>query len=136
MTTRRRPRYAWRDLAALCALALVARVVAAALVPSAPYTDAAYYTLVAERLASGDGFTAPVLWSFLEVGGRLPSDPMLPVPSNGHWMPLTSIIAAGGMLLFGSGWLGGQVPMIVLSVAWVAMTHATAWELWHLRRAA
>ena len=136
MTTDRPHRYPLQDLALLCALALVARVIAAALVPPAPYTDAAYYTLVAQRLASGDGFSAPVLWSFLEVGGRLPADPVLPVPSNGHWMPLTSIIAAGGMLLFGEGWRGGQVPMIGLSVAWVAMTHATAWELWHRRRTA
>lgn len=136
MTPARPARYPMRDLAFLCALALVARVIAAALVPTAPYTDAAYYTLVAERLASGDGFSVPVLWSFLEVGGSLPPQPVLPVPSNGHWMPLTSVIAAGGMLLFGDGWRGGQVPMIVLSVAWVAMTHATTWELWRRRRAA
>ena len=80
----------------LTVAALVARVVAALVIDYAPYTDPAYYAMVAEQLATGHGFSAPVLWSFLEVGGQLPPDPALPVPSNGHWMPLTSIVAAAG----------------------------------------
>jgi predicted membrane-bound spermidine synthase len=73
--------------------------------------------MVAEQLAAGHGFSAPVLWSFLEVGGRLPVDPMLPVPSNGHWMPLTSIVAAGSMAVFGDllgSYRAAQLPMILL----------------------
>ena len=58
-------RYPWRDLTFLLLAALIARVAAAWIVPSAPYTDAAYYTLVAQRLADGFGFTLPVLYSFL-----------------------------------------------------------------------
>jgi len=109
-------------------------VLAAWLVPSAPYTDAAYYTLVAERLADGFGFTIPVLYSFLEVGGTLPADPVLPVDSNGHWMPLTSVVAAGGMALLGSSdWRAGQVPMVLLSIAWVGITHGVTWDLWRNR---
>jgi hypothetical protein len=127
------PRYPFRDLALLLLAALVARVVAAWLVPSAPYTDAAYYTLVAERLADGHGFTLPVLYSFLEVGGSLPSIPVLPVDSNGHWMPLTSIVAAGSMAIFGSDWRAGQIPMVVLAVAWVGLTHFVTWDLWRVR---
>ncbi len=127
------PRYPFRDLALLLVAALVARVVAAWLVPSAPYTDAAYYTLVAERLADGHGFTLPVLYSFLEVGGTLPSHPVLPVDSNGHWMPLTSVIAAGSMALFGSDWRAGQIPMVLLAVAWVGITHLVTWDLWQVR---
>jgi hypothetical protein len=127
-------RYPWRDLVLLLIGALVARMVAASLVPSAPYTDAAYYTLVAQRLADGFGFTLPVLYSFLEVGGALPADPGLPVDSNGHWMPLTSILAAGSMALFGvSDWRAGSVPMVVLSIAWVAIGHGVTWDLWHVR---
>ena len=38
----------------------------------------------------GHGFTVPVMWSFLEVGSHLPDPAVLPVASNGHWMPLTS----------------------------------------------
>jgi hypothetical protein len=122
-----------RDLVLLTALALLARIAAALLTPSPPYVDAAYYTLVAERLADGHGFTVPVLWSFLEVGGRLPADPMLPVPSNGHWMPLTSLVAAGPMALLGSSWAAGQLPMIVLSTLLVPLTYLVGWEVWQSR---
>ena len=89
------------DLAVLTLLALVARIGAAALVDYAPYTDPAYYTLVAERLATGHGFSVPVIWSFLEVGSRLPNPASLPVASNGHWMPLTSVVAAAFMAVLG-----------------------------------
>ena len=126
-------RYPLRDLGSLVALALVARVVAAWLVPSAPYTDAAYYTLAAERLASGFGFTLPVLYSFLEVGGVLPASPSLPVDAFGHWMPLSSVVAAGSMELFGISWRGGQVVMVALSVVWVGLAHFVTWDLWRVR---
>ena len=61
-----------RDAVAITLLALGARVIAALAVPDAPYTDPAYYTLVDQRLAEGHGFTVPVIWSFLEVGSRIP----------------------------------------------------------------
>jgi 4-amino-4-deoxy-L-arabinose transferase-like glycosyltransferase len=125
-----------RDLLVLGVLALVVRGLTAWLLPFPPYTDAAYYQLVAERLAEGHGFSVPVLWSFLEVGGRLPADPMLPVPSNGHWMPLTSIVAAGFMAVFGPDWRVAQIPMVILSAALVPFTYLIAWEMWASRRSA
>src|SRR6266508_974081 len=106
-----RPRSYVADLVVLTVLALIARVAGAAITGYAPYTDPAYYSLVAERLATGHGFTVPAIWSFLEVGSRLPDPATLPVASNGHWMPLTSIVAAGSMALFGATWRAGQVPM-------------------------
>ena len=122
-----------RDLILLFVLGLVARALAAAPVDYAPYTDPAYYTLVAQRLAAGDGFTVPVIWSFLEVGSRIPDPAVLPVPSNGHWMPLTSIVAAGAMALLGETWRAGQLPMIFLSALLVPVTaFAGAW-LFHSR---
>jgi 4-amino-4-deoxy-L-arabinose transferase-like glycosyltransferase len=125
-----------RDLLLFFVAALILRGLAAWVVPPTPYTDAAYYTLVAQQLATGHGFSAPVLWSFLEVGGHLPADPMLPVPSNGHWMPLTSIVAAAGMLLFGPTPHAGQVPVILLSAVLVPLTYLVAWEWWRSRRVA
>ena len=56
-------------------MALVARLVAAIIVGDAPYLDPAYYEVVARRLVAGDGFSVPVLWSFLDVGSQLPADP-------------------------------------------------------------
>ena len=115
-----------RDLLWLGAFGLLARLIAAWPVDYAPYTDPAYYALVAERLASGHGFTVPVIWSFLEVGGRLPTPAELPVPSNAHWMPLTSIVAAGPMALFDPSWRSGQLPSILLSAALVPGTAGVA----------
>lgn len=124
------------DLLLLTGLALVARIGAAAAVDYLPYTDPAYYQLVASQLAAGHGFSAPVLWSFVEVGGRLPIHPMLPVPSNGYWMPLTSILAGGSISLLG-GVLGvaraAQVPSILLGSALVPFTYQISRELWPSR---
>lgn len=111
-----------RDLLVIFLVGLAARALAALPVGYAPYTDPAYYALVAERLASGQGFTVPVIWSFLEVGSRLPDPATLPVPSNGHWMPLTSVLAAGSMALIGESWRAGQLPMILMSAALVPVT--------------
>jgi 4-amino-4-deoxy-L-arabinose transferase-like glycosyltransferase len=128
-----------RDLLGLFGLALVVRAVAAWLVDYPPYTDAAYYSMVAERLADGHGFSSPVVWSFLEVGGRLPADPTLPVASNGHWMPLTSMVAApfiwalGGIL---GAWHAAEVPLVLLSAALVPFTAQIGWEIWRSRRVA
>jgi len=110
------------DLLVVFLVGLAARGLAALPVGYAPYTDPAYYTLVGERLATGQGFTVPVIWSFLEVGSRIPDPSVLPVPSNGHWMPLTSIVAAGSMALFGESWRAGQLPMVLLSAALVPLT--------------
>ena len=125
-----------RDILLLALLALAARFVAALVVGYPPYTDPAYYSLVAERLAQGEGFTTPALWSFHEVGSRIPDDPTLPVPSNRHWMPLTSILSAGSMALLGTSWRAGQLPMILLSAALPPMTYLVARHLWRARSVA
>ncbi len=124
------------DLLLLTAAALVARIAAALAIDYSPYTDPAYYAMVAEQLATGQGFLAPVLWSFLEVGGSLPADPVLPVPSNGHWMPLTSIAAAAGMALLGPDLRAGQLPILVLGVALVPFTYLVGLDLYQSRRVA
>ncbi len=125
-----------RDLVILFALALVTRVAAALLVDYPPYTDPAYYQLVGQQLAAGHGFSVPVLWSFLEVGGRLPAHAVLPVPSNGHWMPLTSIVAAGSIAIFGDllgSWRAAELPMILIGAVLVPFTYLVAIDLWGSR---
>ena len=125
-----------RDLAILFAAALVTRLAASLLIDYPPYADPAYYQLVGEQIATGHGFSVPVLWSFLEVGGRLPTHPILPVPSNGHWMPLTSIVAAGSIAAFGEllgTWRAAELPMIVIGAALVPFTYLVAIDLWGSR---
>ncbi len=128
-----------RDLLWLTAIAFLLRLAAAWIVDYPPYTDPAYYLVVAERLAHGQGFTTPVLWSFLEVGGSLPVDAVLPVPSNGHWMPLTSLVAAGGIWAFEGAlgtWRAAQVPFVLLSTALVPFTYLVSRQLWPSRSVA
>src|ERR1700730_13581323 len=124
------------DLVALPALAPIGRLAAAALVDYDPSTVPAYYTLVAERLATGHGFTVPAIWSFLEVGSRIPNPAVLPVASNGHWMPLSSIVAAGAMAILGPTMRAGQVPMVLFSTLLVPLTYQIGWELWGRRSVA
>jgi Dolichyl-phosphate-mannose-protein mannosyltransferase len=122
-----------RDLLLLFGAALVARIVAVAILPWPPFTDPAYYSLVAQRLAEGQGFTIPVLYSFLEVGSRIPDPAVLPVPSNAHWMPLTSVVAAASMALFGPTYGAGTIPLIALSALLPVLTYLVADELWSSR---
>ena len=122
-----------RDLLVLFGVALVVRIVAVILVPWPPFTDPAYYSLVAQRLAEGHGFTTPVLWSFIEVGSVIPDPATLPVPSNAHWMPLTSIVAAASMAVFGASYVAGTVPLVILSALLVPFTYLVTVELFGSR---
>ena len=126
----------WKALAALGAAALALRVAASVIVPDPAYLDAAYYELVARRLAAGDGFSVPVVWSFLETGGVLPPEPMLPVPSNRHWMPLTAILSAGSMSLIGATRFAAELPHAILGALLVPATGWIGWWLWSSRRVA
>lgn len=86
---------------ALYALALVVRLVLIALFPDPAYPDSYYYVNVARAIADGRGFEVDFIWVFAEVGGRLPADPVLPIPSNAHWMPLASLVQVPFIWLLG-----------------------------------
>ena len=103
------------------------------LVPWPPFTDPAYYSMIAQRLAEGHGFTAPVMWSFIEVGSVLPDPAVLPIPSNAHWMPLTSIVSAASMAVFGPTYVAGTVPLVILSALVVPLTYLVTIEIWGSR---
>jgi len=60
---------------ALFAFALVVRAAVFGLHPDAAYSDSYYYVDVARALHAGHGFNIDFIYSFLDVGGRLPSDP-------------------------------------------------------------
>jgi hypothetical protein len=122
-----------RDLILLLLAALVARVIAVLVLPWPPFTDPAYYSMVAQRLAEGHGFTAPVLYSFIEVGSRIPDPAVLPIASNAHWMPLTSIVAAASMAIFGPTYVAGTVPLALLSALLSPLTYVVSLELWGSR---
>jgi len=85
----------------LYVLALAVRLVVGAGFPDPAYPDSAYYVDVARQLAAGHGLNIDFVWIFPEVGGSIPANPVLPIPSNAHWMPLASIVMAPFMWVLG-----------------------------------
>jgi hypothetical protein len=112
---------------ALYALALIVRLVLMAGYPDPAYPDSYYYVDVARSLAAGHGFNVDVVWIFAEVGGKIPPNPVLPIPSNAHWMPLASLVQVPFIWLLGPTALASALPF--------AFTGATAAPLaWAIAR--
>ena len=99
-----------RDIILLLALAVLVYFVVSLFVASPGYMDADYYFVTARQLAAGKGFSEPFIWNYLDNPSGLPH------PSHTYWMPLTSLVAAGAMALFGDDFRAAQFPMIVSTV--------------------
>ncbi len=56
------------------------------------------------------------------MGSVIPDPAVLPVPSNAHWMPFTSIVAAASMAVFGPTYVAGTIPLVLLSALLVPLT--------------
>jgi hypothetical protein len=96
-------------------LAIVAAFAITRFTVAAPaFTDAFYHFNGANRLATGQGFTEPYLWTYIGAPAALPESGLF--PSHLYWMPLTSIIGALGMSLPGQThvYYGAQWPFALL----------------------
>jgi hypothetical protein len=82
--------------------------------PDPAYPDSYYYVDVGRALASGHGFNVDFIWIFGEVGGRIPENPVLPVPSNAHWLPLSSMLQAAFTIVFGVSPIVTALPLILV----------------------
>ena len=114
---------------ALFALALAVRAVVFGLHPDAAYPDSFYYVDVARALHAGQGFNIDFIWSFVDVGGRIPVHPILPIPSNAHWMPLAAIIQLPTMWLLGPTPLASAIPFVIIGSLAAPMTWLLAREI-------
>ncbi len=103
-----------RTPVALYLLALSVRVAFLALFPDPAYPDSAYYTDVARSIVGGQGLNVDFVWIFAEVGGRLPLDPHLPIPSNGHWMPLATLVQVPFLALTGGNQFAAGLPFALI----------------------
>jgi hypothetical protein len=120
-----------RDYLILFALALMVALVIAALQPVPGYMDADYYYAGGKQLASGNGFTDPFLWNYLD------SPQALPHPSNSYWNPLASIVAAGGMVLTGRiNFLSARIGFILMAVLAPLAVAALAYRISRKRKIA
>lgn len=89
---------------------LALALVVAGLEKAPGYMDADFYYAGALRLAGGQGATELYLWNYLNAPAALPA------PSFSYWMPLTSLVAAAGLLLARPlGFWGARLGFIVLS---------------------
>jgi hypothetical protein len=114
---------------ALFALALVVRALLFGLHPDAAYPDSYYYVDVARALQAGHGFNVDFIYSFLDVGSRIPPNPTLPIPSNGFWMPLASIVQVPAMWLLGPTTLASALPFILIGSLAAPLTWLVARDI-------
>lgn len=115
----------WRKYVLLYFLALAVLVGVAVFQTAPGYMDADYYLLGGLRLASGHGFTEPVLWNYLD-------DPQgFPHPSHAYWMPLPSVVSAVGIGLFPrlASFEAARILFIILAAAIPPLTARLALDL-------
>ena len=114
-------REAWLSAGFVFALALAARLVAAAQVAFPVPEDTAYYAGVARNLVEGRGLVSDALWSYQ-------TQPLtVPRAAFEVWMPLPSLLAAIPMALLGAAdWFRAAQ---VVAVASGAVLAALAWRL-------
>ncbi len=102
----------------LYGLALVVRALLIWHFPDPAYPDSSYYVDVARALHGGQGFNVDFIWIFAEVGGKIPIDPTLPIPSNAHWMPLASLVQVPFLAVFGDvAWAAAAPFALIGSIA-------------------
>jgi 4-amino-4-deoxy-L-arabinose transferase-like glycosyltransferase len=110
----------------LYVLALAVRLVLIALFPDPAYPDSYYYVDVARSIAASGRFEVDFVWIFAEVGGTIPADPTLPIPSNAHWMPLASIVQVPFIWLLGPVPLASALPFALAGALVAPLTWAIA----------
>ncbi len=109
--------------------ALVVRGVMLAIFSDPAYADSAYYVDVPRAIHYGHGFNVDFLWIFAEVGGHLPANPVLPIPSNAHWMPLASLVQVPFLAVLGPSGFASALPFALIGalaapIAWRIATEA------------
>ncbi len=110
----------------LYGLAFAVRAILMVQFPDPAYPDSFYYVDVARALAAGHGLNVDFIWIFAEVGGRLPVDAVLPVPSNAHWLPLASFIQAPFVAVMGPTAFASALPMVIIGSLAAPLTWAIA----------
>jgi hypothetical protein len=81
------------------------------------YMDSDYYAATGVQITSGKGFLEPFIWNYLN------NPEGIPTPSHLYWMPLASILAAIGMVLYGSTtFFSMKLPFVFMAAMLVPAT--------------
>jgi hypothetical protein len=114
----------WRTTLLLALFGFAVAAFMATFQNSPGYMDADAYYVGGRQLAAGKGFTEPFLWNYLD------NPTGIPHPSNAYWMPLASILAAAGAVLFGPGsWSAARAGFLVVASCLPPLTAALAWSI-------
>jgi hypothetical protein len=105
--------------AAVFAVAVIVRAVAASLVVFPQPEDTAYYVGVARNLLDGHGLTSNALWSY----GTPPLS--FPRPAFEVWLPMPTFLAAIPMAIFGPTFQAAQVSSVLVG----SIVPVLAWRL-------
>jgi hypothetical protein len=119
-----------RDVPYVVILALLIGTVASILIEQPGYTDAFYYYNAAQRMANGLGMTDAAIWTYIGAPAGLP------IPSHLYWQPLPSLIAFGGMSLFGAHFGAAQFAFLPLYALLAVLGYALGALLGKSRRVA
>lgn len=86
--------------------------------------DPIHYYNLARHLVQGQGFTVDYVWHYSTLHDSI-------VHPDDHWMPLTGVIAAGGMLLGGVNVGAALLPFLLLGALLPVLVYALArqWKL-------
>ncbi len=106
----------------ICLGALVFRLALLGLVDYPGIADPTYYYNLGVRLVDGHGFTIDYIWQY----SQPPASIVHPID---HWMPLTGVIAAVPMALFGEGARIALLPFILIGSLLPALSYWTARQL-------
>jgi hypothetical protein len=113
----------WRNYVFLGLCGFLVSCVVAQFQSAPDYPDADYYYAGGLQLVSGNGFSEPYLWNFLD-------DPIsIPHPSFGYWMPMASFLTAGSAWLFGLSWMKARVGFLILAGLLPPLSAALAFSI-------
>jgi hypothetical protein len=110
----------WLLLITLGALGL--RLGLALLVTHPGIGDPNHYYNLGRELAAGRGFVIDYIWQYND-----PPDGI--THPDDHWMPLTGLLAAGGLALAGGSTFAALLPFILLGTLLVPLVYAAARQL-------
>lgn len=106
----------------ICLGALVFRLILLQFVHFPGIADPNHYYNMAVRLVEGHGFTIDYIWQY-----SLP--PQSIVHPEEHWMPLTAVLAAAPMLIFGENVQAALLPFLVIGALLPILAYWAARQL-------
>lgn len=112
----------------ICLAALIVRLGLLTIVDFPGIADPNHYFNMAVRIVEGHGLTIDYIWQY-----NVPPDDI--VHPEDHWMPLTALIAAVPMSLFGISVRAAVLPSIAAAVLLPVLVYIAARQ-WKLSRAA